>query len=343
MRSVMRVRKYSMVVLALAILAPIMIYSQSKVGTSAAQFLGISVGARATALGGAFGAIAEDATALYWNPAGISRMGVSEAYISHTEWLVQTDFNWAGLVLAIDRNNAIGIHFTQLNYGEDVVTTIDEPMGTGDRWSAMDIAAGISYSRNLTDFFSIGGSVKYINQRIWNESASAIAMDVGLLFITGFNDMKLGVSITNFGTEMKMDGKNLSIIHDPDGDSFGSNDKIPARLETDSFVLPLQFRVGLAMDVLQSEHNRLLVSVEAYYPNDYDPFMSTGLEYTWNDLLSIRGGYRSLFMPDPVETWTVGAGLRFNLGGNLVSKFDYVYQDFGVFSNVQTISFGLIF
>lgn len=339
----MRGKKVLTIALVLIVLLPLLGYGQSKVGTSAAQFLGISVGARATALGGAFGAVAEDATALYWNPAGISRNQTSEAYISHTEWLVETDFNWVGLVLALGRNNAIGFHLTQLNYGDDIVTTIDEPMGTGDRWSAMDIAAGISYARNLTDFFSIGGSIKYVNQRIWNESASAIAFDVGLLFITGFNDMKLGVSINNFGTEMRMDGKNLSIIHDPDSDSFGTNDKIPARLQTDSFVLPLQFRVGLAMDIVRSEQNRLLVSTEAYYPNDHDPYMSAGLEYTWNGLLSIRGGYRSLFMPDPIETWTFGAGLRINLGGNLVSKFDYVYQEFGVFSNVQTISFGLLF
>jgi len=339
----MRGKKIISTALVMLVLIPFLGYGQSKVGTSAAQFLGISVGARATALGGAFGAVAEDATALYWNPAGIARNGVSEAYISHTEWLVETDFNWAGLVLSLGRNNAIGIHLTQLNYGEDMVTTIDQPMGTGDRWSAMDLAAGISYSQNLTDFFSIGGSLKYINQRIWDESASAIAMDVGLLFITGFNDMKLGVSISNFGTEMKMDGKNLSIVHDPDPDSFGSNDKIPGRLETDSFVLPLQFRVGLSMDLIRTAQNRLLISTEAYYPNDQDPFMSTGLEYTWNNFLSIRGGYRSIFMEDPVETWALGAGLQINLGGDIVSKFDYVYQDFGVFSNVQTISFSLLF
>ncbi len=339
----MKLQKFCFIILAFALLMTTNSYSQSKVGTTAAQFLGISVGARATALGGAFGAVAEDATALYWNPAGMSRTGLSEVYISHTEWLVETDFNWAGLVIALDRNNAIGVHFTQLNYGEDIVTTIEDPMGTGDRWSAMDIAAGISYSRNLTDFFSIGGSVKYINQRIWTESASAFAIDIGLLFITGFNDMKLGVSISNFGTEMKMDGKNLSIIHDMDSDSFGTNDKIPGRLETDRFVLPLLFRVGLSMDVLRTEQNRILISTEASYPNDQDPFMSTGIEYTWNDLLSIRGGYRSLFMPDPVETWTFGGGIKLNLSGTVAARVDYVYQDFGVFSNVQSIAVGLNF
>ena len=339
----MTIKRFFSFVFIGSIMIPMIGYSQSKVGTSAAQFLGISVGARATAMGGAFGAVAEDASALYWNPAGVARTGLSEVYISHTEWLVETDFNWAGMVIALDRNNAVGVHFTQLNYGEDIVTTIEDPMGTGDRWSAMDIAAGITYARNLTDFFSIGGSVKYINQRIWNESASAIGFDIGLLFITGFNDMKLGVSISNFGTEMKMDGKDLSIIHDLDPNSYGSNDKIPARLETDSFVLPLLFRVGLSMDLIRSGQNRLLTSVEASYPNDEEPFMSTGLEYTWNDFLSIRGGYRSLFMPDPVETWTIGGGIKVNLSGSVAARIDYVYQEFGVFSNVQSFAIGINF
>lgn len=318
-------------------------YSQSKVGTTAAQFLGIAVGARATALGGAFGAVADDATALYWNPAGITRMSYSEFSISHTQWLVNTDFNWAGLVLAVDRNNYIGINFTQLDYGEDFVTTIDQPMGTGDRWSAMDFAAGLSYARNLTDRFSIGGTVKYIHQRIWSESASAFAVDVGMLFITGFNDMKLGVSISNFGTEMRMDGKNLSIRHSVDRTSFGGNDAIPARLLTDAFVLPLFFRVGVALNVLNLEQNRVLVSLDALYPNDESPMMSAGLEYTWNNFLSIRGGYRSLFLPDPVETWAFGGGVRLNISSGITAKVDYVYQEFAVFTNVQTFSIGVTF
>jgi opacity protein-like surface antigen len=317
--------------------------AQSKVGTTAAQFLGISVGARATGLGGAFGSIADDASALYWNPAGISRLGRSEFSISHTQWLVNTNFNWAGISLALDRNNSIGVHFTQLDYGEDIVTTIDEPMGTGDRWSAMDIAVGVSYARNLTDRFSIGGTAKYINQRIWSESASAFALDIGMLFITNFNDMKLGVSISNFGTEMRMDGKNLSIRYRLDPDSFGSNDAIPGRLLTDSFVLPLFFRVGLSMDIIRQEKNRLLVSSDALYPNDESPYVSAGLEYTWNDMLSVRGGYRSLFIDEPIETWTFGGGVKINFTPTMGVKIDYVYQEFGVFSNIQTFSVGINF
>lgn len=339
----MSVRKILSVIILISVLIPAMSYSQSKVGTTAAQFLGIGVGARATGMGGAFGAVAADASALYWNPGGIARIARSEASVSHTGWLVGTDFNWAGVVIALDRNNAIGVHLTQLNYGEDYVTTIEDPMGTGDRWSAMDIAAGISYARNLTDKFSIGGSVKYINQRIWNVSASAFAVDVGLLFITGFNDMQLGVSISNFGSEMKMDGKNLNVRYDLDSRIPGTNDAISARLSTDSFVLPLLFRVGVAMPAIRMEKNLLTVSVDALYPNDATPYLSTGLEYMWNDMIALRGGYRSLFMDEPIETWTLGGGVKLTMSGNVSVAVDYVYQDFDVFSNVQTVSITLTF
>jgi opacity protein-like surface antigen len=335
--------KISVTGIVLSIILTFGMNGQSKVGTTAAQFLGISVGARATGLGGAFGSVADDATALYWNPAGIARVGHSELSISHTQWLVNTNFNWAGMSLALDRNNSIGVHFTQLDYGEDIVTTIDEPMGTGDRWSAMDVAVGVSYARNLTDRFSVGGSVKYINQRIWSESASAFALDIGMLFITGFNDMRLGVSISNFGTDMKLDGKNLSIRYRLDPDSYGSNDAIPGRLLTDSFVLPLFFRVGVSMDIIKQDKNHLLVSSDALYPNDESPFVSAGLEYTWNNLLSVRGGYRTLFVNEPVETWTFGGGVNISLTPGMRVKIDYVYQEFGVFSNIQSFSVGMSF
>ncbi|MDZ7344386.1 MAG: hypothetical protein ONA90_07710, partial [candidate division KSB1 bacterium] len=88
--------------------------AQAKVGTYSAPFLGIAVGARAVAMGGTFAAVASDASALYWNPGGISRLDNSQTLISHTKWLVDTDFNWAGVVLKVGGNNAIGFSVTQL-------------------------------------------------------------------------------------------------------------------------------------------------------------------------------------------------------------------------------------
>ncbi|MCK5571188.1 MAG: PorV/PorQ family protein, partial [Bacteroidetes bacterium] len=184
--------------------------AQTKVGTTAGQFLKIGVGPRAIAMGGAYVASNRDVTSLYWNVGAFQQAEKSELVFSHTDWLVDTKFQWVGFMLHLGDDNAIGVSLTQLDYGEEQVTTVELPEGTSERWAAKDLALGISYSRRLTDRFSIGATAKYIEQRIWNESATTFAFDLGLLFMSGFNDMRLGVSMTNFGGDFKMDGSDLT-------------------------------------------------------------------------------------------------------------------------------------
>jgi hypothetical protein len=140
--------------------------AQSKVGTTAAQFLGISVGPRAIAMGDAFVASASDVSTIYWNPGAFAAVEKSEIMFANTNWLAGTKFRWFGFMLNLDGTNAVGLSLTNLNYGEDDVTTVLAPDGTGDRWTAQDVALSVSYSRRLTDRFSIGGSVKYISQTL---------------------------------------------------------------------------------------------------------------------------------------------------------------------------------
>ena len=150
-------------------IVPTIVIAQSKVGTTAAQFLGISVGPRAIAMGGAFVAEGNDITSLYWNPGAFVQAERTEFAFSNTEWLAGTKFRWFGFMLNLDKTNAFGLSLTQLDYGEDEVTTVQAPDGMGQRWSANDLAVAVSYSRRLTDRFSIGGSAKFISQTIWNE------------------------------------------------------------------------------------------------------------------------------------------------------------------------------
>jgi hypothetical protein len=211
---------------------------QTKVGTTAGQFLGISVGPRAMAMGGAYVASNEDVTSIYWNPGAFQQAGKSQLVFSNTDWLVGTKFRWVGLMLSLGTENAIGLSLTQLDYGEEEVTTVALPEGTGERWSAQDLSIGLSYCRRLTDRFSVGGTVKYVDQRIWNESATTFAFDIGLLFVTGFHDMRLGVSMSNFGGEMKMDGRDLLQRVDIDPLNSGSNKALVGSLKTDSWAIP---------------------------------------------------------------------------------------------------------
>jgi opacity protein-like surface antigen len=320
-----------------------LVLAQSKVGTTAAPFLGISIGPKALGMGSAFVASADDATALYWNPSGISRVMQSQFIASHTKWLVGTNLNWVGVSINLDNTNSLGLSFTQLDYGDDIVTTVLNPEGTGERWSAQDMAIGLTYARNLTDRFSIGGTAKYINQQIYNESAMAFAVDIGLLYITEFNDLKIGMSISNFGTDMKMDGRDLVKRIDLAPGATGNNETIPTVLKTDNWALPLFFRVGVAMDVVKTDDIAVTLAADAFRPSDNNSSLNVGMEFSWNNLFFIRGGYKNLFLDESEEGLNVGGGLKYNFVETNYIHFDYAFTAFGKFDNLHTFSLGVLF
>lgn len=330
-------------ILGMSLISYTCLFSQSKVGTTALPFLGISVGPRATAMGSAFAGVATDATALYYNPGGIAQLSSSQFMIAHTEWLVGTNFNWLGFVFKMDPNNAIGISFTQLDYGEEPVTTVLQPEGTGERWGASDIAIAFTYARSLTDRFSIGGNIKYVQQKILNESANAFAVDVGLLFVTQFNDMKLGMSISNFGTDIQLAGKDLLQRVDMDPETLGDNETNVANLKTENWTLPLFFRVGLSMDVLKTRYSQLTLAVDALRPSDNTEILNVGGEFVFNNMFFLRGGYKSLFRDNSEEGLTVGAGVNFSFGSNVAWGLDYCFMDFGLFETIHMIGVKISF
>ena len=332
------------VLLALLVAAlPAAAQAQSKVATTAAQFLGIGVGPRAVAMGGAYVAMGDDASAMYWNPGALSRIGHSQVMAAHTGWLVDTDLNWVGLTLALDADNSIGISLTQLDYGEEEVRTVVMPEGTGARWTAQDLAFTVSYARNLTDRFSIGASFKYITQQIWNESASTIAFDLGLIFTTPFDGMRLGASLSNFGGDMQLDGKDLTRRIDLDPENTGNNETIVANLKTDSWELPLFFRAGISYDLQRSDLLTATISADAVRPNDNDEHVNVGGEFGFRDILFLRVGWKALFLDSTEEGFTAGFGLHYPLFGSTAAALDYTYQDFGIFDGVQTISLAIDF
>jgi hypothetical protein len=318
-------------------------FAQTKVGTTSAQFLGIPVGARSIGMGGTSVATANDVSSIYYNPGGFAQSRKTEILVSTTDWLVGSKFRWFGGMLNLDGTNAIGLSITQLNYGEEDVTTPENPEGTGERWSAQDFAMALSYSRNLTDRFSMGGSFKYISQSIWNESASTFAFDVGLLFITGFHDMRLGMSISNFGGDMTMDGRDLKKVIDIDPGNAGSNKLNVAKLTTDPWPIPLFFRVGVALDVLKNESTQLTLECDALRPSDNLEVVNLGAEVVLMNLVCLRAGYKSLFQTESEEGLTLGGGLKYEQSVGMGLEVNYAYQKFGKFGNINTFSIAVFF
>ncbi len=319
------------------------LFAQSKVGSTAAPFLNVAIGARPISMGGAFSATANDVSALYWNPAGISRIQGSEALFSYSNWFADINYNWSGAALNLGGMGTLGLSVTYLDYGEMEITTLAEQDGTGQMFDANDLALALSYAYNLTDRFSVGGSAKYVQQRIWNSSASTVAFDLGVLYYSDIYDIRIGASISNFGSEMTLSGKDLLVQHDIDQQIEGNNDEILASLNTDSYPLPLLFRIGLAADIIDMEDHVFTIAVDALHPNDNDESLNVGAEYVLYDLIALRGGYKSLFLDNSEEGFTLGVGLKYTFAPGLGLYIDYAYQEFGVLDYTQHFTLGLRF
>lgn len=317
----------------------------SKAGTTAASFLEIGVGAGAIGMGGAFVSVADNASALYWNVGGIAELPQFEAIIVHTDWIAETNFDFAGLVLPLGTFGTIGLSFTSLSMDDMKVTTVEKPNGTGEYFSASDIAVGVSYARTLTDRFSIGFTVKYIEQRIWHMSASAFAIDAGTKFKTDLlGGLTIGASISNFGTPMTLEGRDARYFIRVDDTKQGSNDRIPTTIEMDEWELPLMMQIGISTFAFNNDTYKLRFAADALVPNNNYQSMNVGGELSFKDFIFIRGGYNSLFLTDGEGGLSFGVGLNSKMiFSDAIVNFDYAFRDFGRLQNVHNFSLGIKF
>ncbi len=311
----------------------------TKVGTTVAQFLKIGAGARAVAMGGSSAAMEGDVYSIYWNPGALARMKTpGEASFNHTQWLADVSYDFVAAGLTIDGFGTIGLSVTSLRVPEDIVRTEINPEGDGRRWSYGAFSMGVSYARSLTDRFSIGFTTKYIREGIWNMSASGFAFDVGTIYTTTFNDLKIGASISNFGTKMRLDGQDISFNNVPNGTQGQGPQNVESIYRTEAYDIPLQFRIGLAMDVLKTEMIRATASVDATHPNDNVEYVNSGVELAFDEMFFGRIGYNSLLMDNSERGLTWGAGFYIQLNNINGIKVDYAFADHGRLNNVQYVS-----
>lgn len=314
----------------------------SKKGTTAAPFLSIAQGARAASMGGAFVAVADDWSSLYWNPAGIASLGHGVMF-DHTLWFADLAYNFVGATVSLGDIGTVGMSVTASSIGDMKVTTIDQPDGTGEMYNVSDVAFSLAYGVHLTSDFAIGFNPKLVYQRIWKMSATALAVDVGVKYSTPFKGIVLGMAISNFGQKMHMTGQNAVVLYDNDPLSSGNNGRVAAELSTGEWSLPLNFRVGIAYQPDLGDMHRIILAVDAMHPSDDYESVNVGGEYTFNGFVSFRGGYKALFLKDSEESFTLGIGFRQPLLGNVMLLADYAYADFGRLSSVHKFTVGMSF
>ncbi len=281
-----------------------------KVGTVGGQFLKIGIGARAAAMGSAFVSVADDATALYWNPAGIARIDKSVISINHCAWLANTNLTQAGYIFHVGfMPGTIGISARSLYMDSQEVTTVFRPDGEGQSFSAGDMAIGVSYARSLTDKFSTGITASYVQSTLATYKSSAMVFDFGTLYNTGYRSLKVGMAIQNIGSDMTFIDQTVK--------------------------MPTVFQVGLSMNLYESGNNLLMMCGDFSHPPDNAERASWGMEYGFKEFFFLRGGYQFKY---DLERFSAGAGFKLATSLNSEARLDYAYTDMSELPAVHRIS-----
>ncbi len=306
----------------------------TKTGSVGAQFLKVAVGSRYQGLGEASVAVVDDAYSLYWNPAGLASLEGNMVTFTNVNWLADIALNYAAIATPVGDFGVLGFSTTLMTMGDMEITTVDQPEGTGDMFGASSFALGVGFGRNLTTRLAFGASIKYVYEKIYNESAGGLAFDFGTQLRTGLRSLRMGMNIANMGPELKFSGPDL--IQDLDG----SGATTTGAVLVDGYELPLTFRLGAAYDLLDDLNNRWSVAVEAKHPNDNDQQLSLGSEYGYQHKYFLRGGYKFNYEEQGLS---LGAGLRSRVGEQTQLVLDYAWSDFGRLESVHRFSVGFTF
>jgi hypothetical protein len=310
---------------------------QSKVGTTLGQFLLIEPSARVAGMGNAGVTLLSGLDGAYYNPASAARIEGYELVFSHAEWFADIRYDYAAIAMPVGRWGSGYLSLTSLSSGDIEVRTVTQPLGTGLLYSVNDIAIGLGFARDITDRFSVGTQITWMQESIWNSSASSVTGGIGTIFRISDNGLHIGSSLSHFGTQAAYDGRDLRILYDNDPARYGDNSALPGLRFTDAFGLPVLFRVGLGFPIRINPAQQLSLAVDAFHPSDNEESVSVGGEWAYRELVALRAGYQNLFLVDSEVGLTLGAGV----GGRLDEyryRLNYAWADQGRLGSTQRFS-----
>ncbi len=313
------------------ILLPILIFGQEKIAQTGLQFLFVKSDAKAAAMGEAMTAVESysSSSALFFNPATMALMkGKLDLSVSSNSWIADIQHNNLSLSYKPGFGNfgIFGLTVQFVDYGEMQGTAV-WANGNGyydtEIFNPTAMAMGLGYAKKLNDKLAIGTHIKSAHQylgksisvvgkndslELKNQNESEFAVDFGTYLRTGFKSLAFGMTINNFSKELKY--------------------------EQESFQLPLNFILGISMDLMDlmgdSNKNSLILAVDATHPRSHAEQLKIGLDYTFLNTFSIRGGY---IHGNDENDISFGAGIRkFNLA------VDYALIPFGVFGYVTQLT-----
>lgn len=337
-------------------------------GSTSAEFLLLGAGARGTALGSSFAAIATDVSALYYTPAGVAMLDRPGLMIGTYDYVADTRYSWGGVAFPFSGGSrTLGFQLGTFGFKDQPIYTEDQPNGTGGTYSVNQTFVGATFAQNFSDRFSAGLTAKYVDDRLGTVSGSAFAVDFGTNFHASLNNhpVKFSFVLANLGSNLTYTGTGLqgNVQRDP----LPGEDPVPtlpqqANLLTKDFPLPTTFRVGLAYDVITGDNNRLTMLGDFNQPNNNKPGFAFGSEWQSQKIggsnfgFALRGSYSytaannldpqtsttALSDEENLQGLAFGGGLQY--GGSdsgFGLSLDYAYKYLGILGPTNFFSFSL--
>lgn len=318
-------------------------FTQNKSGTTIGQFLKIEPSSRAVAIGNAGSSLYGEVSSVFYNPASLGRLEGNDVQFTYNKWLADINYNYMAAAVKVEGIGTFSLIGTLLNSGEMDVRTVEQPLGTGERFSVKNFALGIGYGMMLTDRVSVGMQINYITEMIWHSSLTTFGLNFGVQYQLMDEGLTLGASVSNFGARAAYDGRDLWLNYDIDPKKYGDNDQLPAEFRTDAFPLPTIFRAGLSYKFNFGNDYSILIAADAIHQNDNDQSVSFGTEISLLKIFTLRAGFRNLFLPNLEGGLVLGGGIKKDFGGAYNIRFDYAYADYGRLAETHRVTVGLGF
>lgn len=325
--------KFRFVILAITLLLAVdCIYAGggNRTGTGGASQLLIPVGVRGMAMAGGNVATSTGVEALYWNPAGSSKnINSANVMFSHMNYIADIGVEYGAVSANFEGFGVLSFAVKSLSVGDILVTTTQDPDGTGKTFAPQMLTAGVSFAKQLTERISVGLTANLVTETLGDVSASGMAFDIGVVYdnLAEINGLSFGVVMKNIGPQMQYDGSGLL----QEGALAGYN-RPPGlvKIESAPFELPSTFELGLGYKPrVLDDMNSILISTSFKNNNFSDDEYKVGLEYGYNNMFFLRGGYtfvtQEAFKDSYIYGFTGGAGIDYSFE-SISIKVDYAYR-----------------
>lgn len=259
-------------------------------GEAGAYELLMNPWARSSGVHGMMSSRVQGVEAMRINVAGLGRISQTQVLLSRSIYLEGTgiNLNALGFGQKIGKNGTIGVSLMSIDFGDIPITTTSQPEGVGGTYSPSFFNLGLAYSHTFDKKISVGVVGRLVSETISDVSATAMAVDAGIQYVTGPNDnIHFGISLRNVGTQMRYSGEGLSFTgNSPEGDYSLTLEQRSAKFE-----LPSLLNIGGSYDFLFGKNR--LTTMGNFTSNSFGrDYIGGGLEYAFDEMFMLRGGYR---------------------------------------------------